>query len=421
MNIKRPLVLAAFVALIISACSQPRDLTDPILEPQFGTAADSANAVAKHGSAIYVVGNTSGNLHAAQKGGGDAFIRKLDTSGKLLWGRQFGTNKADNPHDVATDAGGNAYIFGSTGGSLARTLRGPSDFFVRKYSPSGTHLWTKQMGLDTADSPGGVAVSGGFVYAVGVSQDLGTFAYRLHPDGRTYWKKQVAPALQYNLTSDLAADGAGNVYVASTVADDCDYWDGCTSVRLNKYNSAGTLVWSKVVDYGDESNLIAITAYGSSIYLAIKTWEVSDDDSYTHLVKLNSSGVAQWDKYISAYSTYSPPSYISTNLSADANGVYTASTEAIDFSNPDDYETPLEIHYSVAKFDTNGSLAWRVGPFYDHDGTVGEYLEGSLWGIVARGSSGVYVAGSVDGGPIKGGEALLKRLNAATGTTVWTR
>jgi hypothetical protein len=173
--------------------------------------------------------------------------------------------------------------------------------------------------------------------------------------------------------------------VASTVVDDCDYEysDTCTFVRLNKYNPTGTLVWSKLVNYGDRSDLIAITAHGSSVYLAIETWQVSDDDSLTHLVKLNSSGVAQWDRSVSGYSTYRPPSYIRTNLSADANGVYTASTETIDFSHPDDYETPREIHYSVAKFDTNGSLAWRVGPLHHDDGPVGEYLEGSLWGIVA--------------------------------------
>jgi hypothetical protein len=183
MNITRSLMLAAsLVALVVSSCSQPSDLPSPNLEPQFGTTAfDGAYGVTKYGSAVYVVGSTSGGLHSTNKGGSDAYIRKVDTSGKLLWGRQFGTDKADYPHDVATDANGNAYVYGNTMGDLARPMRVYTDHFLRKYTPSGAVVWTRQFGLDTADYSGGVAVSGNSVYVVGLSQHIGTFVYRLTP------------------------------------------------------------------------------------------------------------------------------------------------------------------------------------------------------------------------------------------------
>ena len=41
MNTTRSLLLATcFVALVVSACSQPNDITRAKLEPQFGTAAN---------------------------------------------------------------------------------------------------------------------------------------------------------------------------------------------------------------------------------------------------------------------------------------------------------------------------------------------------------------------------------------------
>jgi hypothetical protein len=187
-------------------------------------------------------------------------------------------------------------------------------------------------------------------------------------------------------------------------------------VQLNKYNASGSLVWSKQLSYDDEDKVKAITAYGSSIYLAMERYTAYDDDSSTYLVKLNSSGIAQWDKYISGASIYSPPASIYTDLSADGSGVYTASTEQWFL-----HDDPRPPTHSVAKFDTNGSLVWRVGAIFDYDGAVGKFIKGSLGGIVARGSGGVYVAGAMDDGASGDSEALLKRLDATTGSTVWQR
>lgn len=412
MNFRRSFVLAAAVAFVISACSQHSDLTSPVLEPQFGSvASDRAFGVAKHSSGVYVVGDTSGNLHAANKGSNDAYIRKYNTSGKLLWGRQFGTNASDNAFNVAADANNNVYVLGTTLGSLARPLRGPSDLFLRKYTSSGNIAWTRQMGLDNNDSPGGVAVSGGFVYVVGSDQDLGTVVYRFNANGGTSWKRQLGTGG----AGDIAVDGSGNVYVAGAVAAYCDYWD-CTDVQLNKYNASGTLVWSKRLDYTEEDSVIALAAHGSSVYLAMEQYYATDDDSLTYLIKLNASGVPQWDKGISFASRYDPPTNLNTDISADASGVFTASTRW-EYSWHDD--TYVSVTQSVAKFSTNGSLAWRVGKIDDYDSSVGGYIPGSFSGIVAHGGE-LYVVGTLGSGD-RGNEAQLKRFNATNGRTVWQR
>ncbi len=422
MNITRPLILAAFVALFVSGCSQPNDITRAKLEPQFGTAAsDNASAVAKHSTGVYVVGTTTGNLHAANKGLRDVFIRKYDNSGRLLWGRQFGTAANEHSVEVATDANNNAYVVGSTGGSLARPLRGTSDIFVRKYTSSGKVAWTQQKGLDGDDAPGGVAVSGGFVYVVGANQGLGTVVYRLNPSGSTYWKKRFSTGS----SGDVTVDGSGNVYVAGSIPATCeepefDWWD-CTDVQLNKYNASGNLVWIKRLSLALDDRLEALTAYGSSVYLVEQTFDVPDDESYTHLVKLNTSGVIQWERNVGVADAYEE--YItgrSDNVSADSSGAYVASTATTNFGDPNDPAGNRQA-YEVTKYATNGSPVWQLGSFYADDETgTDQRIFGSVSGVLARGGGELYVAGTV-GSAGRGTEAYLKRLNAATGTTVWQR
>lgn len=421
MNIRRSFVLAALVvAFVVSACSQHSNLTSPVLEPQFGTSGDdNAQALAKHSTGVYVVGNTSGNLHAAKKGLSDAYIRKYNTSGKLLWGRQFGTSANEYVVQVATDANNNAYVLGTTGGSLAQPLKGPSDLFLRKYTASGTHVWTRQKGLNGDDYAFALAVSGNGVYLLGTNEGLGAVVYRFNFSGGTSWKKQVGTG--GSGASDMTVDGSGNLYLAGTVpatCEDLEHPDDCTNVSLYKYTASGSLLWSKQVSFAQRDSTEDIVAHGNSIYLVEQTYDMPDDDSYTRLVKLNTSGVVLWNKGISVAGRNDPSAYLDTTISADANGVYTTSTETIDFFNPDRPPTP---HYSVAKFNPNGSLAWRAGPLYNVDGWEGEFIEGSLWGIVARGGGDLYVAGSVDGGAGRGYDALLKRFNATNGRTVWTR
>lgn len=427
MNITRPLILAAFVALFVSGCSQPNDTIRAKLEPQFGTAAsDNASAVAKHSTGVYVVGTTTGNLHAANKGLRDVFIRKYDTSGKLIWGRQFGTAANEHSVEVATDANNNAYVLGSTGGSLARPLRGTSDIFVRKYTSSGKVVWTQQKGLDGDDTPGGVAVSGGFVYVVGANQGLGTVVYRLNLSGSTYWKKRFSTGS----SGDVTVDGGGNVYVAGTVIATCEdpeFFDDCTNVQLNKYNASGNLVWIKRLSLAQRNTFQAIFAHGSSVYLVEQTFDVPDDESYTHLVKLNTSGVIQWERNVGVADAYEE--YIwgrSDNVSADSSGAYVAST-AITNTNFGDPNDPNDAAYDrqayeVTKYAADGSVAWQLGSFYADDETgTDKRIFGSVSGVLARSGGELYIAGSVGGGAGRSNDAYLKRLNTATGTTVWQR
>lgn len=81
-----------------------------------------AVAVDRDGS-VYIVGNTTANdlpvtsgvLQPAYKGGGDAFVAKLDASGStILYCTYVGGSDEDAPKGIAVDASGNAYVTGDT-------------------------------------------------------------------------------------------------------------------------------------------------------------------------------------------------------------------------------------------------------------------------------------------------------------------
>lgn len=110
---------------------------------------------------VYLSGYTTGPLYAPPIGNRDYFLARFDASGNLLWGRQTGTSGHDQGWGVATDADGNAYVAGETGGPLDGNLcQGGLDVFLSKYDPAGSRLWTSQIGTGESDWADGVAVAG---------------------------------------------------------------------------------------------------------------------------------------------------------------------------------------------------------------------------------------------------------------------
>ena len=118
---------------------------------QFGTSgSDESRSISADGlGSVHVAGVTDGSLVGSSAGGRDAFVRKYDASGALLWARQFGTNGSDDSRGISADDLGNVYVVGNTSGNLDGTSSGVNDAFVRKYDASGALLWARQFGTST--------------------------------------------------------------------------------------------------------------------------------------------------------------------------------------------------------------------------------------------------------------------------------
>ena len=131
---------------------------------QFGSPAlDRGNALALDGEGnIIIVGATQGALPGQTSAGSwDAFVRKYSPDGTELWTHQFGSPAPDVATRVAVDGMGNIIVAGSTMDSLpGQTRAGYDDAFVRKLSPEGSELWTRQFGSSLSSEALGVAVDG---------------------------------------------------------------------------------------------------------------------------------------------------------------------------------------------------------------------------------------------------------------------
>lgn len=154
--------------IVFNATSQ----TKMIWGKQFGTdkAEYAMNHVVDRKGNIYISGKTTGNMDGVNYGKNDGFITKIDSSGNTKWTRQFGTSEDEDEQWSAIDNTGCVYITGSTRGALAGKNQGKEDVFVVKYNPDGKMLWAKQFGTDSTDIGKGIFVDDkGFVYITGIT------------------------------------------------------------------------------------------------------------------------------------------------------------------------------------------------------------------------------------------------------------
>ena len=424
MNITRPLVLASAVAaLFISGCSQPEDFTTPTLEPQFGTPeGEDVYGLTPSSSGVYVVGLTHGDLHRRSLGLTDAYIRKYDRTGRLLWGRQFGTTGYDSANDVAVDSADNAYVVGSTNGNLAGS-QGASDAFVRKYSPSGGLLWTRQFGASGDDGTTDVAVSSSGVYVAGSTQgtlarpaqgSADAFIRKYTLSGALVWTRQFG-GTRYDYATSVAVDAQGYAYVGGTFRGEYD-----ADMFIRKYSPTGNVSWAKAVDYPLHDEAFRGEFYGaklavsgSSLYVGVDHMYSVDDgiEGYTRdknlrVLKYSTLGTQLWDKQLGQnLDIYTDIS----DLAADSSGVVFGGSDHYDFVGPDN-------NGYVYKLSPSGSELWlkAIGlSQIDTTAAVGVRPGGEVY------AAGYYAKeirpdGSYDI------DAFMRRLNSTTGATTWT-
>ena len=270
---------------------------------------------------------------------------------------------------MATYGGSAVYAVGSAYGKLSGSV-GSGDIFVRKYTSSGSVSWTRQFDLSEdeccRDYVGGVAVdASGNAYAVGGTE---------------------------NTPRESNNDGLD------------------TFVR--KYNSSGSVVWTKRLDFGvlDYSEAVAVSGsnvYVGVTYIADANSDIEGYDFDFRIIKLNTSGVrAQgWGfVYSSADSNY----VSDLNTDRDGNIYFSENIAALNAEGDADG--------FVGKLKPSGARVWskRVASSGNDRATA----------VLARTTSEVYVTGFTDGvlGDANRGntDPFLRRLGSSDGSTVWT-
>jgi hypothetical protein len=134
-----------------------------------GTSVEEAVAVRKDLSgSVFVTGAFTGSatfgtgtVLTSTNTNNDVFVAKYNGSnGSLLWAQKAGGKGNDNGRGLGIDNSGNAYVCGfisdtATFGAFTIYDNNAGDFFLAKYSPSGTVLWAMDEGGNLYDIANG--------------------------------------------------------------------------------------------------------------------------------------------------------------------------------------------------------------------------------------------------------------------------
>jgi len=139
------------------------------------TAQEDATAVCRDGSGLFVSGSTGGVFPGqASSGGVDAYVRRYDFAGAVLWTKQYGSAGDDTSGFQSAHFNGSVYQSGSTSGIWPGQVNsGGTDCFLARFStslaPGLVGYWPFDGdGSDQSGAARDLSITGGAGFAPGL-------------------------------------------------------------------------------------------------------------------------------------------------------------------------------------------------------------------------------------------------------------
>ncbi len=221
------------------------------------------------------------------------------------WVKNYSSSQLNNqiPYDAVTDTSGNIYITGSTS-------RGYStyDMVTLKYNPAGVYVWCKTYNSSVTDYSNETGRSialyrtgdSTFIYSVGLNTSANNvIIIKYDQNGKQLWQKTYSssPFGYINTIPKVAADASGNCIISGGNGQ---------APYVIKYNSAGTLVFNSVL--GNPSGYVRSKWNDMATDASGNIFLTGDCDSssavYYYTSKFNSAGTLQWSKIFRGSSFY---------------------------------------------------------------------------------------------------------------------
>ncbi len=315
---------------------------------------------------LFIVGDESSD---SSGGNTDITVIKMDrNNSKIDWKYQYGGSKEEKGQAIATD-GTNLYV---TGYEVSDDTKGGGyDAVVMKLNTSGSVLWKKQYGgagnekgLDIAYGDSSIYVTGSETSdSYGGSEDI--FVMNLDNSGNVIWKYQYGGA-----ESDVGqaiAFADNSVYVAGYEMSDND--GGQSDVFVMKLDTSGNIIWKKQYGGGGTDRAYSMAVSESYIYLA--GYETSDSTGgYEDIfvMKLDNGGNVMWKKQYGG--TGRDKAYA---LAVDDTSIYVTGEENSDPHAGANSTYPGEKDLFIMRLDkSNGAVNWKQ----QHGGAYNEVGRG---------------------------------------------
>jgi Beta-propeller repeat/Dockerin type I domain len=378
---------------------------------QYGTTSwDRAFGIATDGLGnLYTSGETLGSIGTigpTNAGQYDAFTARYDTAGNAQWSTQLGNSGSDFGTSIAADSLGNVYSAGYTQGALPSVGYQAS---LTSYSPAGSVNWTQTLGTPqtyaygvTTDGMGNAYVAGSTLGTVsGLNLTGGYMAYvaKYNSAGGLQWADQFGTSA-HDQAYAIASDGTGSVYVAGATTGSLGGANaGKNDAFVRKYSVNGTVQWTEQLGTpaDDFAKAVAADSMGN-VFIAGSTsgalagnTSAGLDDAFVS--KFNTTGTLQWSTQIGT----SGNDYISAATTDSHGDVFVAgyTQGSLGNTNAGNYDA------FVSELDGAGNLLWtrQLGtPAADYIGGItidakgNIYVSGSTLGSLAGSNQGSYDA-----------------------------
>jgi hypothetical protein len=337
-----------------------------------GTGYDRATAVQQTSDNGYIVAGYTDSFGA---GNADIWLLKLDSSGIVQWQKTYGGTDIDAPWSVQQTSD-NGYIVAGYTDSFGA---GNADIWLLKLDSSGIVQWQKTYGGIADDyafsvqqtSDNGYIVAGS-TYSFGAGND-DIWLLKLDSSGIVQWQKTYGgTSTQYALSVQQTSDDghiiAGCTYSVGT--DSRDMW-------LLKLDSSGIIQWQKTYGGTDWDIAYSVEQTSDNGYIV-----AGDTDSFgaglrdMWLLKLDSSGIVQWQKTYGGTDIDAPWSVQQTS---DNGYIIAGNTFSFGAGGNDGW---------LLKLDSSGNVQWQKtygGTDWDH-----------AWSVRHTSDNGYIVAGYTD-------------------------
>jgi hypothetical protein len=295
--------------------------------------------------------------------------------------------------------------------------------------------WTKQLGTSDNDEAIGVAIdSNNNVYITGNTEgdldgpnagSVDAFLAKYDSAGTLVWTKQLGTSSSDQAYS-VAIDSNNNVYITGSTAGSLDGPNaGEDDAFLAKYDSTGDRVWTKQLGTSSYDGTFSV-AIDSNNYVYITGYtggslEGSNAGSYdAFLAKYDSStGDRVWTKQLGTSSLDVAYSVaIDSNNNVYITGATGGGLDGLNAGSADAF---------LAKYDSTGDRVWTK--------QLGTSSYDEAFGVAIDSNNNVYITGYTEGaldGPNAGSsddpfffwatsDAFLAKYDSSTGNRVWTK
>jgi hypothetical protein len=326
----------------------------------------------------------------------------------IIWNTFISAAGTAHANAIVVDSSGNAYVAGSRSQCISGGHHCFTTAYAAKLNSSGERQWLVSMGsleieavtscnAMALDSSGNIYVAGSCNYSWGTpvnphngNYQSDAFIAKLNNSGALQWHTFLGSGY-YDHGQAIAVEASGNIYVAGwsegTWGSPVNPYSEDRDAFVVKLNNSGVLQWNTFMgaNGNDSGNAIALDGSGN-IYVAgvsNATWgspaNPHSGSADAFVAKLSNSGARLWNTFMGSGSAD-----YGYAIAVDAGGyVYVAGYSG-------DWGTPVNPHAGssdafVARLNTNGALQWNT--------FMGSPDRDGAFGLAMDSSGNIYLAG----------------------------